>query len=102
MQINSLEDLNRAFEVGPYAWPGGYPTYFITDDGQALSHEAALANRELIEDAIREHLDSGGKDDWLVIALEINWEDPDLFCSHTGERIMSAYAEPEGAAEKTS
>jgi len=100
--INSLEDLDKAFEVGPYAWPGGYPTYFITHDGQALSYEAALADRELIEDAIRAYQDSGGSDDWLVVALEINWEDPDLFCSHTGERIMSAYSEPEEAAEKTS
>jgi hypothetical protein len=25
--------------------------------------------------------------------LEVNWEDPDLFCDHCGARIESAYAE---------
>ena len=27
-----------------YAWPGGYPLYFVTSDGAALSFEAVLAN----------------------------------------------------------
>jgi hypothetical protein len=27
------------------------------------------------------------------VALEANWEDPDLFCDHCGDRIESAYAE---------
>jgi hypothetical protein len=29
-----------------------------------------------------------------VEALDVNWEDPDLFCDHCGNRIESAYAEP--------
>ena len=34
----------------PYAWPGGYPRYFITNDGVALSYDAARENRRLIEE----------------------------------------------------
>jgi len=28
-----------------------------------------------------------------VIAAEVNWEDPDLYCADSNERIPSAYAE---------
>jgi hypothetical protein len=29
------------------------------------------------------------------VALEVNWENPELFCDHCGNRIESAYAEPQ-------
>jgi hypothetical protein len=28
-----------------------------------------------------------------VEALDVNWENPDLYCDHCGARIESAYAE---------
>jgi hypothetical protein len=30
---------------------------------------------------------------WIAVRLEINYEDPDLYCAHTNERIPSAYGE---------
>lgn len=33
--------------------------------------------------------------DWAIAGEDINWEGPALYCSHTGYRIESAYAEPE-------
>ena len=72
----------------PYAWPGGYPRFFVCDDGEPLSFKAAKENRRLILEAIRDNDRSG----WHVIGCDINWEDPDLVCAHTGERIESAYA----------
>jgi hypothetical protein len=30
-----------------------------------------------------------------VEALDVNWEDPSLYCDHCGARIESAYAEVE-------
>jgi hypothetical protein len=74
----------------PYAWPGGYPRYFITADGAALSYAAAENERRLIRRAIRTDDNTGG---WRVIGCDINWEDADLYCDHTGARIESAYAE---------
>ena len=74
----------------PYAWGGGYPRYFITADGAALSYEAAKAESWQIRRAIRTNDSSSG---WRVIACEINWEDPNLYCDHIGARIESAYAE---------
>ena len=73
----------------PYAWPGGYPRYFICADGEALSFKAAQENAGLILNAI----DDNFRNDWKVIGCDINWEDADLYCAHSGERIESAYAD---------
>jgi hypothetical protein len=72
-----------------YAWPGGYPRYFITNDGAALSYDAARENRQIIEQSISE----GCNDGWQVVACEINWEDPSLICDHTNKPIESAYCD---------
>ncbi len=87
----SISDFRKAMRDGPYAWPGGYPMFFITSDGAPLSFEAAKAERRNILEAIANKDGSG----WRIVALDINWEDPDLYCDHTGKRIESAYAEPE-------
>ena len=94
MNIKTPADFARALNSGPYAWPGGYPLFFITSDGEALSFEAAKKNGKLICQAIREKL----RDGWRVEAADINWEDPELFCADSGKRIESAYAEPEAEA----
>jgi hypothetical protein len=73
----------------PYAWPGGYPTYFVMSDGAALSIKAAKANRRNILEAIQDNLNDG----WRVIGLDVNWEDHDLYCDDTGEKIESAYGD---------
>jgi hypothetical protein len=31
--------------------------------------------------------------DWRIVASDINYEDPDLYCDHCHQRIESAYAE---------
>lgn len=87
MLINSVSDFRRAYRHGPYAWPGGYPCFFVTDDGAALSFEAVRENRR----AILESIAHKQRDGWRVVALEINYEEPDLECVHTGKRIESAY-----------
>ena len=70
---------------------GCYPVYFITSDGEALSWEAAKKNERLICEAIEDKSTCG----WRVVAAEINYEDPALFCCHSNVRIPSAYAEDE-------
>lgn len=89
MTINTVSDFRKAYRAGPYAWPGGYPVFFVTSDGGALSFKAAKQERRNILEAIAHKQNDG----WRVVASEINWEDPDLLCDHTGERIESAYAE---------
>jgi hypothetical protein len=89
MLINSISDFRRAMRHGPYAWPGGYPCYFITNDGAALSFATARKERRCILETLRDKDNSG----WRVVAVDINWEDSDLVCDHSGDPIESAYGE---------
>ena len=84
-QSQSLR-LADQLSANPYAWPGGYPLYAITHDGAALCKHCCKSERSSIGTTT-------GSDGWGVVAVEANWEDPDLFCDHCGDRIESAYAE---------
>ena len=77
--------------VVKYAFPGGYPVYYVTADGGVLSAEA-------VEENLGECCDPSDSG-WYVVAHDVNWEDPHLYCDHTGERIESAYAEEDSDSE---
>ena len=81
---------NGTAYVMPYAWPGGYPIVYVTDDGGCLCPNCVQDNLEEIGTT---HKGSG----WNVVGMDANWEDPSLFCDHCGNRIKSAYAEDEAA-----
>ena len=83
----SISDFRRDIRQ-PYVWPGGYPTFFLTSDGEALSLAAAKSQRRNILEAMA----GGYNDGWRVVGVSINWEDADLTCAHTGAPIESAYA----------
>ena len=85
----STKDLKNQLRSGPFAWPGGYPLYFITDDCAALSFDAVSENLRSVLWSIRNEVNDG----WRVIGCDVNWEDASLYCDHTGKRIESAYAE---------
>ena len=94
-------DLSRVKQAirNKYAWPGGYPLFLLCEDGGVLSIDAARecwrqiaqAHIQTAKDARWKHANA----QWLISAAAVNWEDPDLFCDHSGARIESAYAEPE-------
>ena len=86
----SLKQVKEHLRAVRFAFPGGYPMYFIAQDGEPLSFEAVRDNFRTVCYA---HMN--GESQWAIEAVEINWEDPDLYCSHTNERIESAYAENE-------
>jgi hypothetical protein len=88
----TLLQIKQALRNGPYAWPGGYPMFFVTADGGVLSFAAVRKEWRNIVDA---HLRKDRRGGWYIEGYDINWEEPDLFCDHTGTRIESAYAEPE-------
>jgi hypothetical protein len=76
--------------TSPYAWPGGYPMFAVTNDGAALCPKCCAS----------EHRSIGftyGADGWAIATLDINYEDSSLHCDHCGDRIESAYAESEAA-----
>ena len=75
----------------PYTWPGGYPLYVVMSDGEALSIAAAKAEwRSIVRATLQRSANC-----WAAAGVDINWEDGELYCAHTNERIESAYAEPE-------
>lgn len=86
----AVKQLKEALRNGPYAWPGGYPLYFIAADGEALSFKAVQDNlKEVMRATYSKHYGN----DWRVIGVQVNWEDQHLYCGHTDERIQSAYGE---------
>ena len=89
MNVKTTKDLKTALRNGQWAWPGGYPLYFITSDGAALSFDAVRSEYRQVINAIRHRLNDG----WRVVAVDINYEDSDLYCDHTGKKIESAYCE---------
>lgn len=54
MRLN-LTDLKNIIR-SPYAWPGGYPQYFITADGGALSVQSV---RENFREVLAAYFDAG-------------------------------------------
>ena len=92
MQINTVSDFRKAYKSGPFAWPGGYPMFFITADGAALSWDAAKQCRGEIIRAISSQDTRSG---WCIAAADVNWEDESLYCDHTGKQIPSAYGDDE-------
>ena len=72
-------------ELDYYAWPGGYPLFYITKDNNVLCPKCTNENIELLSD---EH-DS----QWYIVGYDINYEDDSLYCDHCNERIESAYGD---------
>jgi hypothetical protein len=94
MEIKTISDFRKVIRQGPWAWPGGYPLFFVTADGGVLSFDAAKAERRLILESIRDNpFDSHplATDGWRITQVDINYEDGDLYCDHLGEKIPSAY-----------
>ena len=96
MKIASVADFRAALLHGPYAWPGGYPVYFLMKDGEPLSFKAAEQETALIIECMTDNMDDR---QWIPVAVMINWEEPDLMCSHLNIPIESAYGDPKSAGD---
>jgi hypothetical protein len=98
MEIATFKDFISALREGPYTSIGSYPKFFITSDGETLSFRAAKENAGRIARTIRDEDVYSG---WMVVAVDVNWEDPNLYCCHLPHtRIESAYAEDEVKEDK--
>lgn len=96
----TVKEFIASLRGGRYA-DGGYPKYWLLADGGTLSHAACMANCGRIARAIRGDAERADKDcarfyscepEWRVIGVDINWENSEMVCEDTGERIESAYA----------
>lgn len=77
---------NSALAQGKSSGVCGYDYHFIMADGEPMSFEAALDNAGLIRNAIIENM----SDQWQIVGRDINYEDQDMVCVQTGERIEPA------------
>lgn len=83
-------EFSREARRGPYVFPGGYPKYLVTTDGAALCWDCVRVEHARIRLAAMTRDKTGG---WMPEGVDVNWEDPSLFCDHCGARIESAYAQ---------
>ncbi len=74
-----------------WAWPGGYPIYYLCDDGGVLCSKCANNNIKLTSDP-------GAERDWKITAADVNYEDAYLVCDHCG----SACGEPDAEGPEPS
>ena len=92
--IETAAQFKAALRAGEHTDVGGYPLYFVMGDGEPLSFDAARSNLREIFAAFQ----SGRiRDDWRPVSVEINYEDDDLHCAHSGQKIASAYGNEEAA-----
>lgn len=77
--MNLDEYRNEKGKLPAYAWPGGYPLYYLDNKNNVLC--PACANKSGMSSA--------------PVAVDTNWEDPHLHCDDCSQRIESAYAEDE-------
>ena len=77
MNLDEIRDSEG--KLPAYAWPGGYPLFYLTKRSNVLCPACANADVENPDDPVE--------------AYDANWEDSSLFCDDCGERIESAYAD---------
>ncbi len=87
----------RQLRQGPYAWPGGYPRFLVLTDGETLCFGCAKTEGARVRLAAM----APGYEGWKPLAFDVNWESPDLHCSHCDARIESAYVEDHATGKHT-
>lgn len=80
---------NDKGQYDAYAWPGGYPIFYLFADGGICCPDCA--NGKNGSDA------SADTDDpqWKLVASDIHYEGEPLVCDHCGAQIESAYGDPD-------
>ena len=74
-----------------YAWPGGYPLYYVCSDGGCLCPKCVNAEIAEIDDSTRRRL----RDGWQLEGVGVHWEGEPIVCDHCGAEIESAYGMPD-------
>lgn len=84
--------------MGNTAFPGGYPIYFITVEGDCLCPQCVKEKAHDFHRAIRQKKNnlSYFKSD-LLVGCDIHWEGEPIVCEECAKSIESAYGVPEKA-----
>ena len=83
-------------ELQAFAWPGGYPIYYLAEDNSIFCPDCA--NGKNGSDAYTDdqcqckaHRDP----QWHIVACDVHYEGPPLTCDHCHADIESAYGDPD-------
>jgi hypothetical protein len=89
----TVAELKKHFHKGKasaYAWPGGYPLFYLTLDDSTVCPECVTKNRREVFRSTHEN-----RCIWAIQGVGVNYEDASLYCDECSKRIESAYAEDE-------
>lgn len=78
-----------------FAWPGGYPLWYLCADGGALCPDCVNKEMDIIAPETLANAKNWPDKQWRLIGCNVNWEDDALTCDHCYKRIESAYGENE-------
>lgn len=84
-----LPERDEQGKLPAYAWPGGYPMYYLTADNGVLCPDCA--NQPDVD-----YTDPHDKQ-WHIVAGDVHWEGEAMQCDHCNGQIESAYGEPDVA-----
>lgn len=68
-----------------YAWPGGYPVFYVAADGGVLCSKCVNDPTN----PIGQTKDTPAE--WRLVGSDVNWESDDLVCDHCGGLVECAY-----------
>jgi hypothetical protein len=71
----NLLEIKRQLRAGKFAWPGGYPKFFFTSFGAALSFEAVRAEWRNV---VAAHLQNDTGSGWHIAGCDVNLGRPRL------------------------
>ena len=84
--MNNLDTIrNDKGELPAFAWPGGYPMFYVDGDGQCLC--ATCATKSLN--------DPDEIPSFKPIAYDVYYEGPTMQCDNCNADIESAYGDPD-------
>jgi hypothetical protein len=70
-----------------FAWPGGYPVYYLAADNGVMCPKCANS-------ADCRNAEPDDKQ-WRIVAGDVHWEGEPLACENCNAEIESAYGDPE-------
>ena len=85
---------NEKGQLDAYAWPGGYQIVYYTADNGVLCPDCANGKNG---SEASEKLDPECPDDnqWRLVASDIYYEGPAVYCDHCNAEIESVYGDPD-------
>lgn len=81
IDINGTVSINHGYNSGGYA----SHQYFITKDGGTLAIQTVIDEIDNVD--FNDEFDP----QWYIVGVEVNYENNDLYDSHTGKLIVSVY-----------